>query len=148
MSAPDPQRGASAAGSPDGPFLFPRPVRPFAIAAGLVLTALGIAGAILPLMPGTGFLVLAAWLFAGSSPRFERWLLDLPVVGQLVRDFRSGAGMTLRAKWVTCLTILLAVGLSVGRIPVLIGQVAWVLIGLFGVWYIARRVRTKPLSEV
>ncbi|ADY27383.1 protein of unknown function DUF454 (plasmid) [Deinococcus proteolyticus MRP] len=148
MSAPDPRRGvpfvpSQTAESPEDHFLFPRPVRPFAIGAGLVLTALGIAGAILPLMPGTGFLVAAAWLFARSSPRFERWLLGLPVVGGLVQDFRSGAGMTARAKWLACASIAAAVGLSVGRIPMLAGQVAWVLIGVVGVWYIAQRVPTK-----
>ncbi|MDO4263263.1 MAG: YbaN family protein [Deinococcus sp.] len=154
MSAPDPQPGVSPLPAQDtahaaeaDPFLFPRSVRPFAIGAGLVLTALGVAGAILPLLPGTGFLVAAAWLFARSSPRFERWLLGLPVVGQMVRDFRAGVGMTAQAKRLTYLSITLAVGLSVGRIPVWFGQVTWVLIGVVGVWYIAQRVPTKPADQ-
>lgn len=151
MSAPDPQRGTAPLPAQDvdssDHFLFPRPLRPFAIGAGLLLTALGVAGAVLPLMPGTGFLVAAAWLFARSSPSFERWLLGLPLVGQMVRDFRDGVGMTAQAKWLTYVSIALAVGLSVGRIPVLIGQVAWVLIGVIGVWYIAQRVPTKPAGQ-
>ena len=28
-------------------------------------------------------------------------------------------------------------------IPVLVGQVTWVLVALFGIWYITRRVPTK-----
>ena len=39
--------------------------------------------------------------------------------------------------------VVLAVGLSLGRIPVLAGQLTWAALGLFGVWYIARRVPTK-----
>ena len=36
-----------------------------------------------------------------------------------------------------------AVALSLGRIPVLVGQVAWALVGLAGVLYITLRVPTK-----
>lgn len=156
MTAPDPQRGATTAPgsapedaltapasmSHDG-FLFPRAVRPFALAAGFLLTGIGILGTILPLMPGTIFLIAAAWLFARSSPRFEAWLLALPMVGPLVEDFRRGAGMPLQAKWLACASIVIAVTLSLGRIPVLIGQIAWILIGVAGVWYITQRVPTK-----
>ncbi|AZI41372.1 DUF454 domain-containing protein [Deinococcus psychrotolerans] len=112
---------------------------------GFVFTAVGLVGTVLPLLPGTGFLVLAAWCFSRSSPKFEAWLLNLPLAGQLIRDYRDGLGMPLRAKIVACLSILLAVSLSIGRIPVLVGQVTWVLIGLFGIWYIIWRV---PLRRV
>ena len=117
-----------------------RLTRPLWLGLGFLFTGIGLLGTVLPLLPGTGFLVLAAWCFSRSSPRFEAWLLGLPLVGELLRDYRAGKGMPLRAKLVACLSIALAVGLSLGRIPVLIGQVVWGLLGIFGVWYIVWRV--------
>ena len=49
---------------------------------GWVMVALGVIGLVMPLMPGAVFLIVAAWCFARSSPRFEAWLLEHPTSGQ------------------------------------------------------------------
>ena len=121
----------------------PHRTNPLWVAAGFLLTGLGFAGLVLPGFPGTVFFVLAAAAFAKGDPRWEAWLLARPVVGELVRDYREGRGMPLRAKWLACACIVAAVSLSLTRIPVLIGQVAWVLVALFGIGYITLRVPTK-----
>lgn len=120
-----------------------RRVRPLWVALGLALTGLGFLGLLLPGLPGTVWFVLAAAAFSRGDERWEAWLLSRPVVGDLVRDFRSGAGMPLRAKVLACACIVLAVSFSLGRIPVLAGQVTWALVGLAGIGYITLRVPTK-----
>lgn len=120
-----------------------RPVKPLWVALGFVLCALGFVGLVLPGFPGTVWFVLAAASFARGDPRWEAWLLSRPVIGQLVQDYRDGKGMPLRAKWFACICIAVAVSFSLGRIPVLVGQVGWVLVGLFGIYYICLRVPTK-----
>lgn len=61
--------------------------------------ALGMIGTLLPVLPTTPFLILAAALSYKSSPRLRRWLLEHPVFGVTIRDYlqkRSISTSTLR----------------------------------------------------
>ncbi|MCG2841947.1 YbaN family protein [Sandaracinobacter sp. RS1-74] len=68
------------------------------LAAGLFLTGLGLVGAVVPLLPTTIFLILAAGCFARSSPRLEAWILNHPRFGGFVRDWRARGAIPLRGK--------------------------------------------------
>ena len=72
--------------------------RPILLAAGWISTFLGVIGIVLPLMPGTVFLILAAWCFARSSPRFEAWLVAHRRLGPRVRHWRETGSIDRRAK--------------------------------------------------
>jgi uncharacterized membrane protein YbaN (DUF454 family) len=113
------------------------------LTCGFVAVGLGSIGIVVPGLPTTGFFVLAAACFARSSPRFERWVLDLPGVGPMVRDHRAGLGMPRRAKVVAIGMMLTACGLSswaIGSVPaaiVILGA------GAIGTWYVGWRVPTR-----
>ena len=64
-------------------------IRSLYFATGLVLVGLAFVGAVLPVMPSTIFVILAAACFARSSPRFERWLLDHRQFGPSLVAWRS-----------------------------------------------------------
>lgn len=76
---------------------------------GVVSVAAGIVGIILPLVPTTPFLLLAAWCFARSSDRFYRLLMSNRWLGPYIRNYRDGRGMTRRAKVSTLILLWLAI---------------------------------------
>ncbi|MDF1635166.1 DUF454 family protein [Mycoplana sp. MJR14] len=65
---------------------------------GWLMVAVGVVGIFLPLLPTTPFLLLAAGLFARSSPRFETWLLAHPVFGDPIRRWRENGAISPHAK--------------------------------------------------
>ena len=79
---------------------------------GFLFTGLGFLGYVLPGLPGTVFILMAVYFFARSSPRFYNWLLNNPVFGGLIRDWRAGLGLPLRAKILAITTICLTTGFS------------------------------------
>ena len=74
---------------------------------GWVFVALGVIGLIMPMMPGTVFLIVAAWCFARSSPRFEAWLLNHPTMGKPLRDWRAAGAIPRSGKIMACVGMML-----------------------------------------
>lgn len=69
---------------------------------GCLKLALGFIGAIVPLMPTTIFLILAAGCFARSSPALEAWLLDHNKFGPTLRAWRREGAISRPAKCMAC----------------------------------------------
>jgi uncharacterized membrane protein YbaN (DUF454 family) len=110
---------------------------------GWLAVGLGGLGIVVPGLPTTGFFVLAAACFARSSPRFERWVLDLPKIGPMVRDHRAGLGMPRRAKLVAITMMLGACTLSSLALGSLVAAAVVLGAGLVGTWYVGWRVPTR-----
>ncbi len=121
-----------------------RATAPFWFVGGLLSVGLGGIGIVVPGLPTTVFFIVAAACFSRSSPRFERWVLNLPRIGPLVRDHRAGLGMPRRAKVIAVTTILVASTASgvfaIGNRAV---GGAVVALGLVGAAYVGWRVPTR-----
>ena len=90
---------------------------------GSVCVVLGAIGILVPLMPTTVFLLIAAYAFARSSPRLHRWLITHPVFGALITDWNEHGVVSVKAKWMSSLSMIAVFSLSV-----YFGAPRWVLI--------------------
>ncbi|MEI6485373.1 MAG: YbaN family protein [Sphingomonadales bacterium] len=86
--------------------------RPLWIIIGLTSLALGIAGVVLPLLPTTPFVLLAAYCFARSSPRLHAWLLANRTFGPLIRNWEQHRAIAPRAKLMAVASMAAVFGIS------------------------------------
>lgn len=95
------------------------PARALWLILGLASTACGIAGTVLPLVPTTPFLLLAAFAFARSSPRLHDWLVTHPRLGPPINDWQTHGAVSRRVKisavvvMAATLALSAAMGLSI-----------------------------------
>lgn len=72
--------------------------------AGVSLGA-GALGIVLPLLPTTPFVLVAAYAAAKGSPRLHAWILRHRAFGPVVRDWQSGGTVARRTKLVALATM-------------------------------------------
>jgi len=112
---------------------------------GVLSLSIAFVGAFLPLIPTTGPVILAAFFFARSSERFDHWLESNALFGGIVRDWRAGAGFSVRGKTIAVAAIVTTFTISVvyatDSMPL---RVLLILLGVS----IATYVVTRPTKRV
>ena len=125
----------------------PKLLRIFLLVVGSLSVVAGVIGILLPLVPTTPFLLLAAWCFARSSPRFYGLLLGNRWLGPYIRIYRDGRGMTAGAKISTLIVLWIAIGFGAGFVaPMMWLRVALIAIAT-GVTLFLLRLPTTPTQE-
>jgi len=76
-------------------------IRGILLILGFFSLSLGLLGILLPLLPTTPFLLLAAWLFFRSSPTAYQWLLNNKFYGEYIKAFIVHRAIPLKAKIVS-----------------------------------------------
>lgn len=90
--------------------------RPLWIALGCASLALAAVGAVLPVMPTTCFVLLAAWCFARSSPRLHAWLRSSRGFGPVICEWEANRSMPRNAKVIAIAMIVTSFSLSIGAV--------------------------------
>jgi len=116
----------------------PRLVRLLYWIAGIAALLLGAIGVVLPLLPTTPFVILAAFCFSRSSERLHRWLLNQRLFGPMIRDWETYGVIPLKIKCLSSTLMLVLVSY-----PLLFRDFDWrlkllasacVLVALVYVW--------------
>lgn len=89
----------------------------------IILACLGV---VLPVLPTTPFLLLAAWCFSRSSPRFHHWLLYRSWFGSYIRHWQTYKGLPKGAKPKAIIVILVTFTISIWVVGFW-----WLKLGLF-----------------
>lgn len=112
-------------------------------AAGLVSFGLGVLGAILPLIPTTPFILLAAFCFARSSRKLNAWFQSTKLYKSVFEGLLTRKSMTIAAKLklLAPITLLLAVSFALmGSVP--IGRIVVAIIFIGHIVYFGFVVKT------
>ena len=113
------------------------------VSLGLLFLGVGIAGYILPGLPGTIFLIVAAALFVRSSDRLYSFVVHNRLFGRQVKSFLETGAMPMRAKVMALLSMW---GFSLAS--VVFAPYGWVfdgailLLAIVGTVYIVSRPTT------
>ena len=107
--------------------------------AGTVFLTIGVAGVILPLMPGTVFLLLASICYVRGSDRLYRWLMGHRVLGHHVRVMLGEERMPRRSKITAVAAMWIAVAISLFAANSVVVQVVLVGLAAVGTWFITAR---------
>ncbi|MCU5771976.1 DUF454 family protein [Erwiniaceae bacterium BAC15a-03b] len=89
------------------------------LVVGWLAIALGTLGVVLPLLPTTPFILLAAWCFARSSPRFHHWLLYRSWFGSYIRHWQQHRALPPKAKGRAILFIIITFAVSLWLVKIL-----------------------------
>jgi len=117
-------------------------VRLLYLGAGFLALLLAVLGAILPVLPTTPFVLLAAACFARGSERFHRKLLENRIAGPIIREWQLYHSIPLRVKRWAYLLMAISFGSSILIVPELWQKVMLVVIGsvlAFYLWRIPER---------
>jgi len=89
-------------------------LRPLYLVLGWIMLALAAAGTVLPLLPTTPFVLVAAWLFYRSSPATAAWLHNHPLLGPPLRNWHAERAIAARTKLVAIITMAIGYALTLG----------------------------------
>ncbi len=114
---------------------------------GCLCVGLGAVGAVVPLLPAFPFLLLAAFCFAKSSERLDRWFKNTKLYKNSLESYIKGQGMTKKTKIkvMITVTVLMSIGFIMMK-EVMIGRIILGCVWLFHIIYFTFCVKNYPTA--
>lgn len=120
------------------------------IGLGCFGVGMGAVGTVIPILPTFPFLILAAFCFARSSEKLDRWFKNTKLYKDNLADFAAGRGMTMKAKIriMVTVTLLMSVGfIMMGIKGIVTGCIVLGCIWVFHIIYFIFGIKTIPVTE-
>ncbi len=106
---------------------------------GVLSLGTAVVGIVVPLLPTTPLVLVAAGCFAKSSPRTYNWLLNSEQFGPVIKNWEASRCIPLRAKRLALSMIMLVGGSSVlFFVPLGWPKFAALALLAYGAWYVWR----------
>ena len=115
------------------------------ISLGSLFVALAAVGVVLPGIPTTPFLILAAACYIRSSQKLYDWLISNKTFGPYLKDYREGKGIPKKAKILAISMIILFVGSSV--IFGIEDQILKIVVGVLGLTGLLYVIFKVPVAK-
>ena len=112
------------------PKVFLKIHKPFFFTLGILSLSLGYVGILVPGLPTTVFILIAAWAFSKCSDRFTAWLENHRLFGPMILNWKTYRGLSRRAKKLAILMIVPTFDLTIFLVFSLVGVL---IFGSFGV---------------
>ena len=87
--------------------------RVFFISLGTIFLGIGSIGIILPILPTTPFLLLAAACYIRGSPRIYQWLISNRFLGEYISNYIKGKGIKQRQKLIAIFSMWLMISITI-----------------------------------
>ena len=120
------------------------------IILGCIGVGLGAVGAVVPMLPAFPFLMLAAFCFARSSEKLDRWFKGTKLYKDNLEDYVAGRGMTWKTKIriMVTVTALMSVGfIMMGLKGIVTGCIVLGCVWAFHIVYFIWGVKTLSVAE-
>ena len=120
------------------------------IILGCIGVGLGAVGAVVPMLPAFPFLMLAAFCFARSSEKLDRWFKGTKLYKDNLEDYVAGRGMTVKTKIriMITVTLLMSIGfIMMGLKGIVTGCVVLGFVWVFHLVYFIFGIKTIPVTE-
>ena len=111
---------------------------------------LGALGSLIPVLPTAPFLLLAAFCFARSSQKLDRWFRNTKLYKDNLEDFVAGRGMTMKAKVriMVTVTALMSIGfIMMGLKGIVTGCIVLGCVWVFHIVYFIFGIKTISATE-
>ncbi|PAF23033.1 hypothetical protein CHH58_07545 [Terribacillus saccharophilus] len=115
---------------------------------GTIFLGFGIAGIVLPVLPGGPFLMIATFCYAKSSKRIDDWFKSTTFYTKYVLAITEKKGMTLKEKIRINIIADAFILFSVFYIDIWLVKIVLIVLGLIKHYYFIKKIKTIRPEEV
>lgn len=114
---------------------------------GFISLAIGIAGTVLPILPGGPFYLFALFCFTKSSKSVENWFKSTSIYEKYVLAFLQKKGMTRKEKIRINIIADFFILISVIYIDILILKITLIVLALYKHYYFIYKIKTISTTD-